>query len=158
MAPGDLDSLGGQPPVAKDFVLEVDGLEIGMFGRVSGLEVSIEVDEYAEGGVSGFVHRFPGQMRWPNLVFSRGLARSDNLFTWMEKSAGAGFQAAGGKLVRNTASVTVLDAARTRLRAYEIEGAFAVRWSGPSLDTLDGTMLSEELEVAHNGFRSSTLT
>jgi phage tail-like protein len=156
--PTDVEALGGQPPVAANFVLEVDGVAIGMFGRVRGLEVSIEVEEYAEGGANGFVHRLPGQMRWPSLIFSRGLTDSDNLFEWMNKSAGSGFQAAGGKLERKTAAVTVLDAAGNRLRSYAIEGAFPVRWTGPTLDTLDGTPLSEELEVTHHGFRSDTMT
>ncbi len=157
MAPADAESLGGQPPVAANFVLEVDGVAIGMFKRVQGLEVTVEVVEYAEGGVSGFVHRLPGQMRWPSLIFSRGLTNSDSLFEWMNQSAGNGFHAAGGKLERKTASVTVVDPRGKRLRSYAIEDAFPVRWTGPTLDSLDGSALSEELEVTHHGFRSATM-
>ena len=157
MAPADSEALGGQPPVAANFVLEVDGVAIGTFRKVQGLEVTIEVQEYVEGGVSGFVHRFPGQMRWPSLVFSRGLTNSDSLFAWMNQSAGNGFQAAGGKLERKTASVSVLDPTGKRLRSYEIEDAFPVRWTGPALDTVDGSALVEELEVTHHGFRSTTM-
>jgi phage tail-like protein len=158
MAPADSEALGGQPPVAANFLLEVDGVAIGTFQRVQGLEVTLEVEEYVEGGVSGFVHRLPGQMRWPSLVFSRGLTNSDSLFEWMNKSAGHGFQEAGGKLERRTASVSVLDAVGKRLRSYAIEGAFPVRWTGPALDTMDSSTLSEELEVTHHGFRSATQT
>lgn len=158
MSPADSEALGGQPPVAANFLLEVDGIEIGMFQRVQGLEVRVEIEEYAEGGVSGFVHRFPGQMHWPSLIFSRGLTNSDNLFEWMNRSAGNGFQAAGGKLERRTASVTVLSTTGQRLRSYAIEDAFPVRWTGPTLDTLDSAALSEEIEVTHHGFRSTTMS
>jgi phage tail-like protein len=154
----DAIPLGGTPPTAAHFLLEVDGLSIGTFGRVGGLQLTVSVDEYAEGGVNGYVHRFPGRMHWPNLVFSRGLTESDNLLDWVHRTAGDGFEAAGAKLVASTASVTLLDVAGTRLRSYEIEGAFPVRWTGPTLDTGDASALTEELEVTHTGFRSRAST
>jgi phage tail-like protein len=155
MPASDVDFLGGSPPVASNFVLEVDGSPIGMFGSVKGLQVSVKVESYVEGGVTGFVHQFPGQMEWPNLVFSCGLTNADNLFTWMNRSAGNGFQAEGGKLERKNGSVVLLDHAGKELRRYSFEDAFPVRWSGPALDVNTGTALTEELEIAHHGFRSS---
>jgi phage tail-like protein len=157
MPASDAVSLGGTPPTAAHFLLEVDGMSIGTFSRVSGLQLTVSVDEYAEGGVNGYVHRFPGRVSWPNLVFSRGLTESDNLLDWVNSTAGDGFEAAGGKLVTSTASVTLLDVAGTRLRSYELEGAFPVRWAGPTLDAGATGVLTEELEVTHTGFRSRTL-
>jgi phage tail-like protein len=154
----DATPLGGTPPTAANFLLEVDGMSIGTFGRVGGLQLTVSVEEYAEGGVNGYVHRFPGRVQWPNLVFSRGLTESDNLLDWVKRTAGDGFEAAGGKLVVSTASVTLLDVAGTRLRSYEVEGAFPVRWTGPTLVAGDPSALTEELEVTHTGFRSSTVT
>ncbi len=154
----DAQPLGGQPPVSSSFLLEVDGVPIGTFGSVRGLEVTVSVEEYAEGGQNGYVHQFPGQMRWPPLIFSRGLTDSDALFTWMQKTAGEGFDGAGGKLTVATAAITVLDVAGTRLRSYDVTGAFPVRWTGPVLDVTDGSPLTEELEVVHRGFRARTPT
>lgn len=154
MPPSDVTPLGGEPPVSGAFLLEVDGVPIGTFRTVHGLEVTLSVEEYAEGGTNGYVHQFPGQMRWPHLVFSRGLTDSDALFSWMQKSAGEGFQGAGGKLTRSTASVTVLNGSGKRLRSYDIDGAFPVRWSGPHLSVDDSSALTEELEVAHRGFKA----
>jgi phage tail-like protein len=156
MAPSSGDFLGGSPAIASNFVLELDGCPIGMFGSVQGLTMSVAVETYVEGGVTGFVHKFPGQMQWPNLVFSRGLTDTNNLFAWMNKSAGHGFQAEGGKLERSNGSVVLFDLAGKELRRYSFEGAFPVRWSGPALDVNTGTPLSEELEIAHLGFRSES--
>lgn len=155
MPPSNLEFLGGSPPMASNFVLEVDGSPIGMFGSVKGLQVSVKVESYVEGGVTGFVHHFPGQLEWPNLVFSCGLTNADNLFAWMNCTAGSGFQGAGGKLERRNGSVVLLDHEGIELRRYTFDGAFPVRWSGPALDVTTGTPLTEELEIAHHGFRSS---
>ncbi|MDQ1249290.1 MAG: hypothetical protein QG597_3664, partial [Actinomycetota bacterium] len=81
-------ALGGVTPTASSFLLEVDGVPIGAFRALSGLELTVSVEEYEEGGVNGFTHRFPGRMTWPNLVFSRGLTDSDALFAWVRRSAG----------------------------------------------------------------------
>jgi len=72
MPSGDLP-LGGEPPTASRFLFEVDGIEIGVFREVTGLAVTVGVQEIREGGQNGFVHKMPDRMTWPNLVFRRGV-------------------------------------------------------------------------------------
>jgi phage tail-like protein len=96
-------------------------------------------------------------MSWPHLVFRRGITESDALFAWMSKTSGEGFAGAGSKLKRSTGAVTVLDSHGTRLRAWEFEGVYPVRWTGPDFDSASNQPMLEQLEVAHHGFRSKTL-
>lgn len=152
----DTQPLGGEPPINGNFLLEVDGVEIGVFREVSGLTVSVEVVEHTEGGQNGFRHKLPGRMSWPNLVFRRGLTNNDALFAWVGKTSGEGFAANGDKLPRCTGAVTVLDSQGKRLRAWQLDGVFAVRWDGPRLVADGSSPLEEELEVAHHGFRAKT--
>ena len=154
--PSDTRPLGGEPPISARFLLEVDGVEIGIFSEVSGLQLNVEVDEYSEGGQNGFVHKLPGRMTWPNLVFRRGITDSDALFAWVQKSSGEGFAANGNKLTRSTGAVTIVDAESTRLRAWDLDGVFPIRWTGPKLSVNESAALEEELEVAHAGFRAKT--
>ena len=147
---------GGHWPTASNFLLEVDGVVIGTFAEVSGLEVHVEVATYAEGGGNGYVHQLPGRMTWPNLILRRGITHSDALFDWVNKSAGPGFARNGNKLQRSTAAVTLVGSAGERLRAWNFDGAFAVRWSGPRLAADGEELAAEELELAHHGFRSKT--
>jgi phage tail-like protein len=139
------------------FLFEVDGEEIGSFLEVSGLQVEVEIDSIEEGGNNAFVHKMPGRMTWPNLVFKRGLTKSDNLFTWLQQSAGDGLAANGNKLERKNAAITLLDQKGTRLRTWEVDGAFAVRWQGPTFAAGGDEFASEELEIAHHGFRARNL-
>ncbi|HVX16567.1 MAG TPA: phage tail protein [Acidimicrobiales bacterium] len=145
-----------QGVTGEGFLLEVDGVEIGRFVEVEGLQVTIDVVTVAEGGQNGFVHKFPGRMTWPDLVFKRGLTKSDSLLDWINKVAGDGFAGAGNKVTRNTAAVTVLDAAGNRLRSWEVEGAFPVQWSGPRFSVDNGGLPEEQLVVTHHGFKAST--
>lgn len=154
--PSNDEPLGGDVPTANYFVLEVDGVEIGVFRQVTGLQVTVTVEEIREGGQNGFVRKVPGRMMWPHLVFRSGLTQSDALFDWMSKSSGEGFAGNKNALTRSTAAVTALDSTGARLRSWEFQDAFAVRWTGPDFEVGKTTGLEEELEVAHHGFKSNT--
>lgn len=150
--------LGGDGQVGSNFLLEIDGVEIGIFATVKGLNVSIAVEEIVEGGQNGYVHKVPGRISWPNIVLSRGLTKTDNLFTWFNKSSGEGFAAAGNKVERATGAITALASDGSRLRSWNLSACFPVRWSGPDFDVSGNSVLSEELEIAHEGFRSANQT
>jgi phage tail-like protein len=150
------DPLGGEPPTASRFLFEVDGVEIGIFREVTGLQVTIGIEEINEGGQNGYVHKLPGRMSWPHVIFRRGMTESDALFTWMNKSSGEGFAGNANKLVRSTGAVTAIDASGTRLRSWDFADVFPVRWKGPDFETNSNDPLEEELEVAHHGFRART--
>lgn len=155
-SPSDSTLLGGDGQLSSNFLLEVDGVEIGMFASVSGLQLTVQTEDLVEGGQNGFVRKLPGRMEWPNIVLSRGLIQSDNLFDWIGKTSGEGFAAAGNKLARCTGAITALASDGSRLRAWNIANCFPVRWKGPELNVTSNEALSEELEIAHEGFRSAT--
>ena len=150
------EPLGGDLPVATRFLFELDGVELGVFREVRGLEVTVGLEQVREGGQNGFVHQLPGRMTWPHLVFRRGITQSDALFDWLAKSSGEGFAASGSKLTRSTGAVTAIGSNGSRLRSWDFIDVFPIRWKGPEFAVDSGVPLEEELEIAHNGFRART--
>lgn len=146
----------GEVPTSTSFIFEVDGVSIGTFSEVSGLEVRIDVASYEEGGENGFVHQLPGRMHWPNIVLRRGVVQSDNFFAWVNKTSGPGFAANGNKLPRSTGAITAIGSNGSRLRSWELQQVFAIRWTGPRFAVGNADQLDEELELAHHGFTSKT--
>lgn len=151
------DSFDRQRVTAATFLVEVDGVEIGRFMEVSGLEVTIETEDIQEGGQNSFVHKLPGRMTWPNIVLKRGVTQNDSLLTWLNKSSGERFAANGNKLERSTAAITLLGPGGERLRSWEFDGAFPVKWTGPNFAVSSNDMAIEELELTHHGFRARDL-
>jgi phage tail-like protein len=143
---------------ASRFLFEVDGIEIGWFMEVSGLEVTVETEDLQEGGQNSFVHHLPGRRTWPNLRLKRGITKNDSLLKWLNNSSGEQFSASGNKLTRSTAALTLLGDAGTRLRAWEFDGAFPVKWTGPTFATSSTDAAAEELEISHHGFRAKEIT
>lgn len=145
------------PPFVGRFVFKVDEVEIGAFTEVSGLSVEIETEDVVEGGQNGFVHKLPGRMKWPNLVLKRGITNSDGLFEWFAKCSGEGFTAAGNKITRSSGEVRLLDTSGEKVvRRWAFEGAFPVKWTGPTLAASSSDVAVEELEVCHRGFKPET--
>jgi phage tail-like protein len=152
------DDFKGIFPVAARFLFEVDGVQIGTFNKIEGLELHVGVDEFREGGENGYVHKFPGRMTWPHVILRAGITNSDALFQWVNKSSGDAFASNKNTLTRSTGAITSIASDGSRLRAWELQGAFAVRWTGPRFDATSGAALDEELEIAHHGFTSKTFS
>ena len=97
-----------------------------------------------------FVHKVPGRMTWPNITLKRGITQNDSLIKWLQESSGEQFAANKNKLKRSTAAVTLIGPAGKRLRAWEFDGAFPIKWTGPNFSVDSTDMAMEQLEILAN--------
>jgi len=138
--PPHINSTESAPSIA--FTVEVLGKTLGIFASVKGLESTVDVLEYREGGVNNLVHRLPGQVTYPNLVLAEGLT-TKAVEEWFAKTnLGA---------ERHTVTLTLLDHRGNPVRAWAFADAFPVRWAGPVLSASSTQIAAEELELAHGG-------
>jgi phage tail-like protein len=129
-----------------NFVVRVPDIDtIGYFSACSGLEMSFDVFEYAEGGNNDFVHRLPGPLHHPNLTLSRGLTNEEALMKW--------FMATHTQAERK--EITLKLTAGGVARTFTFVDAFPVRWTGPTIDSHGGSIASEALEIAHCGLKAA---
>ena len=128
------------------FVVKVPDIDtIGMFTRCSGLELQVDVLEYAEGGNNEFVHQLPGQLRYPNLVLTRGLTNEDAVFRW--------FSATRTNAELKEVTLTFQTHMQQPVRTFTFANAFPVRWSGPASAAGLAEVALETLEIAHGGLQ-----
>lgn len=129
-----------------NFLVEIDGLVVGGFSDVSGLQAEIEVHDYREGGLNQYMHRLAGPVRYPgNLILKRGV--TDNLSLWLWHK-----DVRGGKVQRRNVSILLLDDSRKTVRVWHLDQAWPVKWAGPDLRAEGNTVAVESLELAHSGF------
>lgn len=139
------------------FIFDIDGVEIGRFTEVSGLEVSIDVKTFGEGGENNFSHVRPGRMVWPNVTLKRGLTEQDSLLEWLNQYSGEGYEKRKTKSTQTTAVITLTSSAGERLRHWNFDGVFPVKWTGPSFAVDASEAGVESLEFSHQGFRVKTV-
>lgn len=136
------------PPFAAGFVFTIDGIEIGRFTEITGLAVTLDVEEVTEGGRNDATVKLPGRLKWPNLVLKRGVTDDDQLLRWITKVS----HGTGTSVERSTGSITLLDAGHRTFRRWNFHDALPVRWTGPQLAAGGNALATEELEVCHGGF------
>jgi phage tail-like protein len=116
----------------------------GGFSECSGLEATMQVDEWREGGRNDAVLRFPGHITHPTIKLRRGLALSGDLWAWHELYL-------QGRGKRRDGVVELLDDTGEPVRTWRFRRGLPVRWAGPGLNATQSAVAIEELEIAHEG-------
>jgi phage tail-like protein len=133
------------PYLACNFLVEIEGLLVGGFSEVTGLQVEVEVEDYKEGGLNEYVHKLAGPTRYPsNLVLKHGLMVADTLWEWHH-------EVTQGIIKRRNGSIMLLNSAREPRWWWNFRGAYPVRWSGPDLRAISAEVAIETLELVHRG-------
>jgi phage tail-like protein len=92
------------PYAGLRFRIQLEGLEVGGFSDVSGLEAVVETTSYREGGENSFEHQLAGPVAYPrNLTLRRGLTDSPEFFDWLD-------QVGLGLVVRRNVTIMLLGA------------------------------------------------
>jgi phage tail-like protein len=134
------------PYLSFRFLVEIQGLIVGGFSEVSGLQAETEIEEIREGGVNDYVHKLPKITKYPNITLKRGLTDSDVLWNWHQ-------DVVNGKFKQRTVRVILMDSEGNEKWQWEFYGAYPVKWLGPDLKADSSTVAVETLELAHNGIK-----
>jgi phage tail-like protein len=130
-----------------NFAVEIHGIVSAGFSEVSGLQAEITVQEYQEGGVNDYVHKFWGPAKYPaNLVLKRGITDTTDLWSWY-------CDVMRGKVQRKEVSVVLMNSAGEEQRRWTFQNAYPVKWAGPGMRATASEVAVETLELAHEGLK-----
>jgi phage tail-like protein len=128
------------------FLSGIAGASAG-FSEISGLESKFDVEEFKEGGRNDTILKFPTRGNPSNLTLKRGIARTDELWSWHE-----GFLEGRGR--RKDGIVLLLDDERSVVRIWAFRRGLPIKWTGPSLKASSNEVAIESLEIVHEGVRA----
>lgn len=114
------------------------------FSRCSGLEVTLEIEPYKEGGGNGTILQFPTRASWSKLTLERGLAVKTDLWDWFHSFV-------EGRGRRRDGLITLRDAAGKPHTVWRFRRGLPARYGGPSLDAMQSAVAIETIEIAHEG-------
>ncbi|MEX1030866.1 MAG: phage tail protein [Paenibacillaceae bacterium] len=129
------------------FWVEFGGLVDSGFSEVSGLHSEIDIEEYREGGVNGYVHRLAKATKFHPIVLKRGITKSPDLWNWYEAVM-------GGYIARMDGAIIMHDEADNEIVRWNIFGCYPVKWIGPEMNATSSSVAIESIELVHNGFKA----
>lgn len=126
--------------VACKFKVEINGVTVGAFSSVDGIESKTDVIIFHDG--SDLLQRKrPGRTTYSNIVLKRGFVNTDELWKWYKKVI-------DGKVERKSGSIIVCADDMTEIFRYNFFEAWPCRWKSLELEGGSAEGLVEELEIA----------
>lgn len=136
------------PFKAYNFFVEVEGILVGGFTSVRGLESKVEVQTIREGGVNDKAYKLGGQVSYSDLVLESGLTALDPMWLWYEATL-------QGRIKRRNGSVYMLNDFGLPTVWYDFFNAWPIEWQGPALDAGQTLVATQRFVLAHEGVRKS---
>lgn len=119
--------------------------KVAGFSECSGLEATVEVLDYKEGGLNDYVHKFPTRASFSNITLKHGVIYLyDDLWTWHNE-----FVLGKGK--RRDGLIVLLDESRKPAKVWKFKRGIPMKFVGPSLNATQSNAAIESLEIAHEG-------
>jgi phage tail-like protein len=122
----------------------IESAAAGGFTECSGLEMSLDVEEYREGGRNSEVLQFPTRVKWAKIVLKRGIATSTALWDWHYS-----FVEGNGK--RRDGLIVLMNNLHMPNNIWYFRRGLPVHYTGPSLNAMQSTVAVESLGIAHEG-------
>ncbi len=131
------------------FSLMIDNVSYAQFNEVNGISSEIELETIKEGGQNDYVIQLPSTVRFPRLVLKRGMIDMDLLEWYLQYRKVK-------KIIRKNITVSVLGGLgktnhEERVYDWNFNGAYPVKWSGPSLNSMSSATAFETIEFVHRG-------
>ena len=117
----------------------------GGFNECSGLEMNLEVEEYQEGGLNGYVHKFPTRVTWSNITLKKGLiAGQTDLWDWL-------FGFTEGRVQRRDGIIALLDNSRQPGAIWYFRRGLPAKYAAPPLNAQQNNVAVASIEIVHEG-------
>lgn len=131
------------------FLVELEGIQVGGFSSVSGLQSKMEYHSQREGGVNTSEYRLAGQVTYTDLTLEAGLTAQDPMWNWYEATL-------KGKIQRKNGSIYLRNNQGQPGTCWNFLNAWPVEWQGPALDAGQSLVATQRFVLVHEGITKSS--
>lgn len=129
------------PIGVSNFIVEVEGIMVASFQKVSGISSEIKYDEIHEGGRNSSMVRLFKSVESSTITLTKGVSMSNELWKWYVQTITGGdykkydgSTATGAPLKNGT--IVLCDNAGNYLKRWDFYNAYPIKYRGPELDAM----------------------
>ena len=145
-----LDSSSSMALAQSAALSAVADVALGGFSECSGLEMSLDVEDYKEGGRNGEILKFPIRVKWTNITLKKGIGASTALWDWHY-----GFVTGQGR--RRDGIIMLQNDLHIPNNIWYFRRGLPVKYTGPTLHASQNNVAIESIEIAHEGIYQMSL-
>lgn len=137
------------PPVGFHFLVKFEDFQEEtdtFFQEVSGLSVTVDTEDVAEGGEHRFVHRLPKGTSYDNLTLKRGIIKNSKILNWCKQAVENLYFEPKNILV------SLLNEDHSALCSWNVVHAYPVKWSFTGLNAESSELVIETIELRYHYF------
>src|SRR5262249_46464482 len=122
----------------------ITDVALGGFNECQGLEMSMKVEDYDEGGNNGGTLKFPGRITWSNITLKKGVGSGTALWDWH-------YRFIEGRGSRRDGVIVLLNELRVPNNVWFFRRGLPFKYSGPQMRAIENAVAIESIEIAHEG-------
>lgn len=160
--PGQFQGERRDPYQGYKFTVVSNGLTVGGFTMVEGLEHDVEVVEYREGTDPVTARKLPGLSNFPDITLKRGLSINNDFELMMQRitrisqSGNLGPDGAKNPDFRVTFSIRVHDVKSGEVvKTYDVFNAFSRNYKPGDFEASNSEVIIEEIVFANEGWEQT---
>ena len=138
------------PPVGFHFKVEVPDLSSNgddvRFTEVSGLSVEMKTEEVPEGGENRFAQKYPGGVRYAEVILKRGLLIRSDLTDWIEQCIN------NFNIQPKEMFIKLLNENHEPLITWHLINAYPTKWSVSDFNSSSNAVVVESLQLYYQYF------
>lgn len=129
------------PYAGFNFRMEIDGIEVAGFKEISGLEMTTEVIEYAEGEeINAKIKKIPGRTKFGEVTCKRGIVEGTELWEWCDS-----INDYPREIERKSITINLLDNEGEPQKTYTLFETWPSKYATGTLDAGSDDLAIEEI-------------
>ena len=134
------------------FALQVDGINLGFFRKVAGIESETETIEFKEATEKGrmVIRKVPGAMKWADITLDRRIDASRALWDWRKQVIDGDVDGA-----RKNGSIVAYDSQDNAVARWDFKAGWPSKWKGADFDATTNDIATESVTITHEGLARS---
>ncbi|MGC9526903.1 MAG: phage tail protein [Limnospira sp.] len=127
------------------FYVEMENTISASFSECSGFGVTLQKENYLEGGVNDQQRVFIGHAEFDDITLKRGMTDNTLFWDWMLKSM------SNPIFNRRNINILMFNQAGETMQAWTLIGAVPISWKAPGFQAEGSSVAIEELTLAYEG-------
>ncbi|MEO0561272.1 MAG: phage tail protein [Chloroflexota bacterium] len=146
-AAGAMLGLGHRMLPSYRFMVVLDGIPVALFTEVVLPSLTVETDEFFEGGQNAYKHTLPKQVDAGTITLKRGVTSMMEFTMWYDHILEGDIANA-----KKDVAIIFFNLRHLPTIAWNFRDAYPIKWTGPTLTSDSQSLAIEELELTHHGF------